>query len=256
MRGMMDGSYIGESGIYARLYRPDGPASCPLVVLFHGFPGNEQNADIAYALREAGYAVLTPYYNGCWGSKGDYRLETIPDNVRTVLDYARCPEWAAGCGIDTTRIGVVGHSLGGWAALITPRIAPGLRAIVALDPLVDSGFVGDGTDISPGLRDWLEESRQPLANVTVEQLVAGFRWADEHWHPLSAVGHLGQTALAVICASGKDAVDLQPALRLIERARDVNPSTEFWVLNSDHSFVSERPLLRDLVVRFIQQHLG
>lgn len=109
MRGAMTGFYINESGIYARLFRPDGIEKCPLVVVFHGIPGDETNLDIAYALRDEGYAVLAPNYNGCWGSHGDYRIENIPNNVKSILDYACSKEFTAKWEIDAERIGVFGY---------------------------------------------------------------------------------------------------------------------------------------------------
>jgi pimeloyl-ACP methyl ester carboxylesterase len=46
----------------------------PVVLLLHGFPGNEKNLDIAYTLRRAGWDVLFPHYRGAWGSAGSFSL--------------------------------------------------------------------------------------------------------------------------------------------------------------------------------------
>ena len=52
------------------LHVPAGPGPHPVVVLLHGFPGNERNFDLAQSLRRAGYATLVFHYRGAWGSPG------------------------------------------------------------------------------------------------------------------------------------------------------------------------------------------
>lgn len=50
-----------------------GPGPHPLVVLLHGFPGNERNFDLAQLYRRAGMNVLVFHYRGSWGSEGTFR---------------------------------------------------------------------------------------------------------------------------------------------------------------------------------------
>src|SRR6201989_2642904 len=54
------------------LYTASGASAHPTVMLFHGLPGNEQNLDLAQALRRAGFTVLTMHYRGSWGSPGSF----------------------------------------------------------------------------------------------------------------------------------------------------------------------------------------
>ena len=46
-----------------------GEGPHPTILLLHGYPGNEKNADIAQALKRVGYNVLTFHYRGSWGSQ-------------------------------------------------------------------------------------------------------------------------------------------------------------------------------------------
>lgn len=248
--GETSGFFIHDSGVFTRFLRPETKDKCPLVVIFHGIPGTELNLDLAYALRENGFAVLAPNYNGCWGSKGDYRIEGIPGNIKTVLDFACEPEFVARAGIDPERICVVGHSLGGWAAFISPRISQRIRGIVALDPLVDPNFAGEDDDAP-----FLQAFTIPLRGVTASQLAAGMRWAAKEWLPMDAIGDLGDRFFMLLCATGPDAIPLGPAMDLLAKVRSFNPAAEYWALNSDHSFISCRPLMRELVVDFIKRRL-
>jgi hypothetical protein len=54
----------------AVFYLASGAGPHPVALLLHGFPGNEQNMDLAYAIRRSGWNVLVPHYRGSWGSDG------------------------------------------------------------------------------------------------------------------------------------------------------------------------------------------
>src|SRR5471030_2308140 len=53
-------------------YLAAGAGAHPTLVFFHGMPGNEQNLDLAQAVRRLGWNVLTLHYRGSWGSPGRY----------------------------------------------------------------------------------------------------------------------------------------------------------------------------------------
>ena len=109
-------------------YLARGREPKPTALLLHGCPGLEQNLDIATTLRDRGWNAVMFHYRGCWGSAGRYDLRTIGRDVRAAVDHLQ----AGGCpGVDPGRIAVVGHSLGGWAAILAAAADPRLRAVVA-----------------------------------------------------------------------------------------------------------------------------
>jgi dienelactone hydrolase len=58
----------------------------------------------------------------------------VPD-IRFLLDrLLDAPAWESEMNLDPIRIGIVGHSFGGWTALAAPDVEPRIRAIVALAP--------------------------------------------------------------------------------------------------------------------------
>jgi dienelactone hydrolase len=58
----------------------------------------------------------------------------VPD-VRFLVDHVlQSGAWNGEAKIDPARIGIVGHSFGGWTALATPEIDQRIRAVVALAP--------------------------------------------------------------------------------------------------------------------------
>ena len=103
-------------GMNALFNLASGAGAHPTVVLFHGFPGNEQNLDLAQAIRRAGWNVLTLHYRGSWGSPGAFSLAGVMDDARAADAFVRDPAVAAKYGIDTRRIVLAGHSMGGFMA--------------------------------------------------------------------------------------------------------------------------------------------
>src|SRR4051812_45063848 len=54
------------------VYVAAGAGPHPVVILLHGFPGNERNLDLAQDMRRAGWDVLFFNYRGSWGTPGDF----------------------------------------------------------------------------------------------------------------------------------------------------------------------------------------
>lgn len=100
------------------IYLANGAGPHPTVVLLHGFPGNEKNLDLAQALRRVGFNVMFFHYRGAWGSGGEFSFVNVVEDVASALTYLRNPETAAQYRIDPKRLSLVGHSMGGFAALM------------------------------------------------------------------------------------------------------------------------------------------
>lgn len=99
--------------LYGIFYLAAGAGPHPTAVLFHGFPGYEQNLDIAQYLRAHGWNVLAMHYRGSWGVKGDFSFEHSAEDADVQVSYVLDPENARKYGIDTHRVIVIGHSMGG-----------------------------------------------------------------------------------------------------------------------------------------------
>src|ERR1700759_88995 len=56
----------------ALAYVAEGAGPHPVVVLLHGFPGNEKNLDLAQAIRRDGWDVVYFNYRGSWGTPGNF----------------------------------------------------------------------------------------------------------------------------------------------------------------------------------------
>ena len=67
-----------EGALNAVMYTAAGVGAHPTLLLLHGFPGNEQNLDLAQVARRAGWNVLTFHYRGSWGSPGAFSVVIAP----------------------------------------------------------------------------------------------------------------------------------------------------------------------------------
>ena len=95
----------------AIIYLASGAGPHPVVLLLHGFPGNEQNMDLAYAIRRAGWNVLVPHYRGSWGSEGKFSFSNAIEDTQAAVVFLRDPDNAKKYRTDATKIVIVGHSM-------------------------------------------------------------------------------------------------------------------------------------------------
>ncbi|MEM9256525.1 MAG: alpha/beta fold hydrolase [Pseudomonadota bacterium] len=116
------------------IYTASGAGPHPTVVLLHGIPGNEKNLDIAQAIRRDGFNVLFFHYRGAWGAEGDYAISQLVDDVGAALAFLRQADNAKQYRVDTEHLSVLGHSLGGWAALAAGHEDSGLVCVGAMAP--------------------------------------------------------------------------------------------------------------------------
>ncbi|MEM1371169.1 MAG: alpha/beta fold hydrolase, partial [Pseudomonadota bacterium] len=105
----------GGATLPAYLMVANGRGPHPTVVLLHGFPGNEKNLDVAQALRRANFNVLFMHYRGAWGAEGRYSIAQLPNDAIAALNFLRAE--GSQYRVDALRLSLLGHSMGGFAAL-------------------------------------------------------------------------------------------------------------------------------------------
>ena len=120
----------------------------PGVVLPHGGPSarDEWGFDwLAQYLAHQGYAVLQPNYRGsegygdAWMAENGFRGWQI-----SIGDIAAGGRWLIAQGVDSNRLGIVGWSYGGYAALQSGVAEPALfKAIVAIAPVTDLALLSE-----------------------------------------------------------------------------------------------------------------
>ena len=141
-------SYPAADGVQVPGYLtlPPGKESArglPAVVMPHGGP---EARDVwgfdwlAQYLAYRGYAVLQPNYRGSTGYGDEWMAKNGFQGWRTSIgDVTAGAKWLASQGIaDPKKLAIVGWSYGGYAALQSDVMEPGLfKAVVAIAPVTD-----------------------------------------------------------------------------------------------------------------------
>ncbi len=120
------------SNLLGVFYLAAGAGPHPTAIIFHGFPGFEQNLDIAQALRAHGWNVLAMHYRGSWGVKGNFSFTHAAEDADTEVHFLLDPANDQKYRIDPHRIVVIGHSMGGYMAASAIAHNPQVAAAVLI----------------------------------------------------------------------------------------------------------------------------
>ncbi len=138
------------SHITGLFFLASGTQPHPTVILLHGFPGYEQNIDLAQSLRRDGWNVLAMHYRGSWGSQGTFSFSHCIEDVSAMLADVTKPENVQKFHIDTHHLVAIGHSMGGFMTIAALAQHPELKAGVVItegSPVHDAaGFFGGKVD--------------------------------------------------------------------------------------------------------------
>jgi dipeptidyl aminopeptidase/acylaminoacyl peptidase len=223
------------------LYLARGHEPKPMALLLHGCPGLQQNGDLAVALRDRGWNALIFHYRGSWGSGGRYDLRTVPADVTAAVDHLSSGAYPL---VDPRRLAVVGHSLGGWAAILAAAHDPRLRAVAACGAAVDIGAL----DLGPAA---IEREFTRFLAVTPDEFRRQRDEAAARLDPLAAVAAIAPRPLLVVHGTADRWVPVAQARRLVSRARE--PVRYAEIEGAGHDFAWQRGRLRDLVTDWLDE---
>lgn len=179
------------------VYTPAGAGPHPTVVICHGLPGNEKNLDLAQAVRRAGWNAVTFNYRGSWGSPGSYRFAQNLEDAGAVLAYLRAPENAAKLQIDTKKIVLAGHSMGGWVTVMTAAHDHALAGAILISA-ADMGQLGKMEHKK--LIEEMADNMEGLAGVTAESMANEDAQLSGEFAFANAVSGLKSVSLLVLSA--------------------------------------------------------
>ncbi|NYF50060.1 alpha/beta hydrolase family protein [Tunturiibacter gelidoferens] len=237
----------------ALAYIAPGPAPHPVVLLLHGFPGNEKNLDLAQAIRRDGWDVVYFDYRGSWGSPGDFSFTHSIEDTQSAIAYLRDPANAKKLHSDPSSIVLVGHSMGGFIARYVAAQDPAIKA-VGLISAADMG-VDRVQSIKPDQRDaavaalashLAAEGMAPLAGCTPESLAKEVVANATAWNIPALAPKLATRPILVITSDDGLAPSNDAFVEALHKAG--NQEVTAIHMATDHSYSDQRIALEKAVL--------
>jgi len=228
-------------------YLANGPGPHPTVVLLHGFPGNERNLDLAQDLRSDGFNVLFFHYRGAWGSAGTYSFTHVIEDVAAAADYLRAN--AETLRTDPDKLILVGHSMGGFAALEAAARDERIACVAGIAPANMGPLADAPAERTDGFAAYAD-TMQMLAGLTGENTIAEVKANREAFDTRLLAPQLVGKSVLIIGGDKDTSVPVESVIEPLVAAYEAEPGIDLTaiILSGDHAFSWSRQELIDEIV--------
>ena len=239
----------GGVSINGVVYVASGPGPHPTLVIFHGLPGNEKNLDLAQAVRRAGWNAVTINYRGSWGSPGSFRFANNLEDADAVLAFVRDPANAKRLNIDSARIAIAGHSMGGWVTAETLGHDSGVLGAVIISAADIGGMGVQGRSNRAAVIGFMNDNREALA-ATGETMADELIAHGQEWSFATLAPKLAHKRLLVLYSDDFVAANSKALIAAVKAAGGTEPQSVH--VPTDHSWSDHRIALETLVIDWLQ----
>lgn len=158
---------LGGTTVPLTIHLPASTEAAPIVVFHHGFQlGPDDYASYGEHLASWGYVVVMPQMPGALFGGPSHR--ELRDHLVALLDWVELGEGPLAGRVDTARIALAGHSLGGKISLLTATSDARVRAVFGVDP-VDAG----GGPLGGSAEDFPSVTPELMGEITVPIVLLG-----------------------------------------------------------------------------------
>jgi len=234
------------------LYIASGLGPHPALLFMHGFPGDEQSLDLAQSARRAGWNVLTFHYRGSWGSEGTFSFSHAVEDADSAIAFLRDSANAKKYRIDTRRIVVAGHSMGGLMAAhscMRDKSIIGAILISAWNVGGEVAAVKTDADRSQEIASFAD-SMESLVGCTPEGLFSEAMAHRSEWNFTAYAEALASRPLLVVTSDDGNAPDSDALVAAIRKVGGT-AVTEIH-FPTDHPYSDHRIALQAAVVRWLE----
>jgi pimeloyl-ACP methyl ester carboxylesterase len=237
-------------------YLAEGSGPHPTAIVMHGFPGYEQNLDIAQTLRRAGWNVMAVHYRGSWGVKGSFSFTHVAEDADAEVAFLLEPANQAKYRIDPQKIAVVGHSMGGFAVASAAVHNSRVAAVVMISawniggPFATLPASAEDTAVAKFVQGQTKNDLAPLAGCTAETLGHEVFQNRETLNFLSFASALASRPITIITSDDGLTPDNDKLFAALEKAGDKQAKTLH--IATDHSYSDHRIALQQAVVEALE----
>ena len=234
----------------AFLYLAAGPSPHGIVVLLHGLPGYEINADLAQSIRRAGWNVLLFNYRGTWGSAGSFSQSSAIEDTAAVLRFLRDPANVATYRIDPRRLVIIGHSFGGFLAGYVGSHDPDISAIGIISATNLGRINADPKERDTRLKRW-QAQLHPVHGATASDLFTEAARHAKEWDYVQWADALRTRPLLLVEADDQNHTDMEALASALRQKGSAH--LEQKAVATDHSFSDHRIALQTIVIDWLQK---
>lgn len=243
-------AHEGQLGIYfdsfgnrllGTLFLAPNDTPKPTALILHGIPGIEKNYDLALTLRSKGWNSLVFHYRGCWGSTGNYILKTIPEDVINAIDYLCSGKHAQ---VDSDRLILIGHSLGGWASVLSAVRDSRPKAVIT------SGAVTDPKKLNLSEEIAKEEFTPWLNGMTPKEFEIQWNNLGSVYCPVEVVSKISPRPVFIIHGEEDMLVPVEQGKMLFERASE--PKELILIPGANHGFSWHREEMIEKILNWLE----
>ena len=238
------------------IYVANGAGPHPTVVLLHGYPGNEKSLDLAQDLRRAGFNVMFFHYRGAWGSGGDFKFANGIEDVAGALKFLRSSEASEAYRIDTDNLILIGHSYGGFTALMGASEDTMVRCVAGL-AAADFGAINRAMNAQPEYKAGMMAYVDTLAMLSGhsgQQALEELERHAAHFDVRARARMLEGKRVLLVAAAEDEAVSVENVHRpmVIAFQAKAGIELEHVILEGDHSFSWTRKALSKTILNWIE----
>jgi pimeloyl-ACP methyl ester carboxylesterase len=232
-----------------------GAGPHPVVILLHGFPGNEKNLDLGQAIRRDGWDVLYFNYRGSWGSPGDFSFTHCIEDTEAAIAYLRDPANAKKLRSAPAHIVLIGHSMGGFMANFAGAEDASIEGVGMISAAnlggTDTWPLGNGHAATADAvaKTLADEDMAPLAGTTPESLARDVIANQARWNFVDFAPRLASRPVLVITADDGLTPTNDAFVAALKKARAAHVTAIHMA--TDHTYSDHRIALETAVLAWL-----
>ncbi len=232
-----------ESGMHVQVYE-HGRASKALTIIFHGFPGEEKNEDIAQLVSgELGHLVILPHHIGLGKSVGQFSFYT---SVREGIDFLK----SAQNEISPLEINVIGHSWGGLIAINAfNEISRERRGKLVL--IAPFSYFPDDNTLRSIIGQFVADYPSIFENYPINHVLKDIRMIESKYAPRRIIEELEVSSADLSFVQGT--YDETIPLETTRELRSIfSEKSKLIELDDDHKFTGDREQIGRVVLDLLK----